>query len=58
MVTELYECICRNCGQRFDPVDSDACRFANFCGRDCELEAVDNGLARPASELETLHSVQ
>jgi hypothetical protein len=51
MITELYEATCRTCRRTFDPIDSDACRMATYCGRDCELEAIDCGP-------EGLHSVQ
>lgn len=42
MVTELHDVMCRNCLRLFDPWDSDACRFANYCSRDCELDYVDH----------------
>jgi RNA polymerase-binding transcription factor DksA len=29
---------CAHCGQAFDPENSDAKRFATYCGRDCERE--------------------
>lgn len=50
MITDLDMAVCRNCGYQYDPCDSDAARFANFCQRDCELEYFDSRAG--------LHSVQ
>ena len=51
MITDLELVKCKNCTEDYDPLESDAVRFANYCGRACELEFVDCGL-------EALHSVQ